>query len=120
MSVTIGPPDMTVVYLCHPVSGDVAGNLRRAERWVKWIETTYPVAVVASWITECRIWDDNNPEHRAAGLRRDFAVLARCDEVWLVGGRISNGMAYEAAYARQCEIPVVDMTSLGDEPPEIG
>jgi len=37
-----------------------------------------------------------------------------------VGGRISSGMAYEAAYARQCEIPVVDMTSLGDEPPEIG
>ena len=117
---TIGPPDMPVIYLAHPLSGDVAANLARAQRWVRYLETEHCVAVVASWITECQIWDDDNAEHRAAGLRRDCAVLARCDEVWLVGGRISNGMAYEAAYARQCEIPVVDMTSLGDEPPEIG
>lgn len=109
---------MKVIYLCHPVSGDVPANLARAKRWVRWVESNHPVAVVASWITECEIWDDDDPEQRAAGLIRDLAVLERCDEVWLVGGRISHGMEIESAHARQHGIRVVSLVELGAEPPK--
>lgn len=108
--------------MAHPVSGDVAANLERAKRWVRWIEESHPdVAVVASWITECEIWDDDNQEHRDAGLARDLAVLARCDEVWLVGPAISRGMRIEADRARARGIPVLDLTIAGCvEPPAVG
>jgi hypothetical protein len=110
---------MKVIYLCHPVSGDVAGNLANAKLWVRWVEENYPVAVVASWITECEIWDDDNPEHRKAGLARDLAVIERCDAVWLVGGRISSGMAAEAAHAEKFGLPINDLTNLGASPPSL-
>lgn len=108
---------MKVVYMCHPVAGDIKGNLARAKRWLRWLEENYPIAIVASWITECEVWDDNNPEQRAAGLERDKAVLERCDGIVLVGGRISNGMAIERAHAESKGLPVTDMTGLGAEPP---
>lgn len=101
---------MKVVYMAHPVSGDIPGNLAKARRWVRFLERTYDVAVVASWITECEIWDDTNPAHRAAGLKRDLAVLRRCDELWLVGPQISKGMRFEAEHAKAHSIPIRDMT----------
>ena len=109
---------MRVVYLAHPLSGDVIGNLASAKRWVRWVETAYPdFAVVASWIVECEIWDDSDPEHRAAGLARDLAVIERCESLVLVGGRVSEGMAAEQRWAMSRGIPVLDLTHLGAEPP---
>jgi hypothetical protein len=110
---------MRVVYLAHPVSGDVPGNLARAKRWVRWIESTYPdVAVVAPWIVACEIWDDADPAQREAGMMRDLAVIGRCDELWLVGGRLSAGMEIEMKHAFSRSIPCWTMFSLGEEPPE--
>ncbi len=102
---------MKVIYMAHPVSGDIARNLSEAKRWIRWIEETHDdVAVVANWITECEIWDDSDPVQRAAGLRRDFAVIARCDELWLVGDHVSAGMRAEREHAEHCGLPVIDYT----------
>ncbi len=115
---------MKLIYLCHPVSGDVQGNLARAKLWLKYATEhfTYfcgePVAVIAPWITDCEIWDDSNPEERAAGLARCRAVLERCDAVCLVGGRISDGMRMEYFHATENHMTVADLTYLGPLPPE--
>jgi hypothetical protein len=102
---------MRVVYMAHPVSGDVEGNLAKARVLIRQMEEAFPdVAIVASWITECEIWDDANPVERAAGLQRDMAVLARCHELWLVGPHVSGGMAMERDHAIGLGIPVRDMT----------
>lgn len=108
---------MLVVYMAHPVAGDVEGNLRRARQWVRWLEHNYPVAVVATWITECEIWDDGDPLQREAGMARNFAVIEKCDAVWLVGGRLSNGMAREREHALLFGRQVHDLLHLGQEPP---
>ena len=107
-----------VVYMAHPVSGDVEGNLRRAKQWLRWYEEQNPTsAVVANWITECEVWDDSNPAHRAAGLERDIAVLKRCDAIVLVGGRVSSGMAGEVAIAEKHGLEIEDLTHLGEVAP---
>ena len=107
---------ISVVYLAHPVSGDVTGNLAEARLWVRHLEENNPnIAIVASWITECEVWDDAKPEERAAGLRRDMAVLAKCDELWLVGPRISEGMQMEKTFAEAKGIPVTDLTGCERE-----
>lgn len=45
--------------------------------------------------------------------------LETVEGVVLVGGRVSAGMAAEAAKARELRLNVIDLTSLGEEPPEV-
>ena len=108
---------MRLIYLAHPVRGDVAGNLARARRWWRWA-VSRGVAVCAPWITECELYDDADEAQRGAAMARNLEALRRCDELWLVGGRISVGMIFELEAARRARVAVVDYTGwLGEEPP---
>ena len=112
---------MRVVYMAHPVSGDVEGNLLRAERWMVWLQAVAFApghAVIAPWLHELRVLrlSDQEPEARELALRRCEAVAALCDAVVLCGGRISEGMGREARAARD----VIDLTGIGPMPPDGG
>lgn len=107
---------MRLVYLAHPYGGNPE-NLARAKRWLAWAIREYPgCAFVANWILEGELFPET-PEERKAGLRRDEAVLARCDELWLVGGEVSPGMEAEAQAAMRNGVHVHDRHYLGKEPP---
>ncbi len=107
-----------VVYIAAPLNAPtregIEENRRTAARWVAWA-ARQGVAPSATWITLSGEWEET-AENRALGLEIDKALVERCDEVWLVGGRVSAGMAIEAAHARALGIQVIDMTSLGREP----
>lgn len=91
-----------LVYMAHPVAGAVRANLVKAEKWVRIIEERFPdVAVLAPWITGARVWNDNVISHRVAQMSRGKSVICRCDEVWLVGEVVSDGMAEEEMFAIQ-------------------
>ena len=108
-----------VVYIAHPLGGgsDREANRINAARWCAWAARARGVAPVADWIILSGELDES-PENRTLGLACDVALVARCDEVWLVGGRVSPGMQVEADAARDLGIPVVDLTSLGRLPPQ--
>ncbi len=109
-----------VVYLAHPAGAATReqhlANLARAKRWFAWA-ARQGVAVVADWIIYCEVWDDFDPAQRWAGLAHDDAQIRRCDEVWMVGGRVSGGMARGRETAKAAGVPAVDLTFLGEEPP---
>ena len=108
---------MRIVYLCHPLNAPtregIDANRLNASRWMAWLAREFPIAPVASWITLSAEWPET-PENRARGLEIDKALVARCDETWMVGGRISEGMKVEAEAARV----VRDLTALGYPAPE--
>lgn len=110
---------MRVVYLAAPLSGPtheaIQGNRARAARWCAWA-VRQGVCPVAMWIVLTGELPET-PENRALGLELDCEVVRRCDELWLVGGRVSSGMQEEALEARRHGIPVLDLTELGEEPP---
>lgn len=107
-----------VVYLAHPYGGDIC-NLSRAKRWLRWAHERFPeMTIIAPWIPTCEVLDDADQEQRERSLEHDCAVVARCDEIWLVGGTISDGMRQEAETAMKYGVKVVDMTRLGPEPPK--
>jgi hypothetical protein len=117
---------MKLVYLAHPLSGDIAANLARAKRWLRWVlDLELPIAPIAPWIDIVEAWEqaDAGKEDgylRWRGLEMDLAVVERCDEIWLVGGTISTGMALERERALKHHLRVNDLTFLGPEPPEVG
>ena len=111
---------MRVVYLAAPVAGAVAENVARAKRWLRWAWRIPDIVPIAPWLTPVELFAadaDDDHEARELGLLRDCAVVARCDELWLVGGRISEGMRREAAAAARAGLVVTDLTGLGKEPP---
>lgn len=110
--------DVRVVYVAHPLNAPTEAernaNIARAARWCAWaFKSGY--APVADWIVLASQLDES---WREQGLRADCALIKRCDELWLVGGRVSEGMRIEAAAARLVGVPVKDLTALGEEPPE--
>jgi len=108
---------LKVVYIAHPLGAgeDRQSNLARAARWVAWAATRKNVAPVADWIV---LASQLSEELRQLGLQIDCSIVERCDELWLVGGRVSPGMVVERDHARACGVRVVDLTGLGEEPPE--
>lgn len=108
-----------VFYMCHPVAGDVAANLERAKRWIRWLHDAIPDGVViAPWILDLETLPlrDVVPADRERGLQRCTAVARRCTGMLLVGGRITAGMQREALEAYYAGIGVFDLTSFGEEP----
>lgn len=110
---------MLVVYIAHPLGSgsDREANRQRAMRWVRWAAEK-GVAPIADWIILASEWRESD-EHRAAGLAIDVELVKRCDELWLVGGRVSRGMRVEADAAIAAGLIVRDMTHLGAEPPVV-
>lgn len=53
-----------------------------------------------------RFLTDSDPDEREIGMLMGQTWLAQCDELWVIGRRISKGMAREIARAEEWGIPV--------------
>ncbi len=111
-----------IACMAHPLGAatpaGITANLERARRWFKWLLETFPtVDFSANWILWCEALDDMNHAHRARGLAFDDEEIKRMDAFWMVGGRISSGMARGRGIALAHGKRVVDLTHLGAEPP---
>lgn len=113
---------MRIIYLAHPLGAPtpegVEANKARARRWIRWIYDHFKdVAVIADWLITVDVLDDFNPEHRAHGMKMNKAIIPRCSEFWMVGGRVSNGMRDESITSIEAQLRIFDLTWLGEEPP---
>ena len=104
-----------LLYVAHPVSGDVLGNISRAYRWFRWLRACFPeVTFAMPWVVNLLCGeDDADPAQRERGLVDCETTARACDGVVLVGGRVSAGMKREAGAARVA----YDLTRMGEEPP---
>ena len=107
---------MKTVWVSHPVAGDVRGNCCRAQMWLEWCSEIAGIEARAPYLASL-LQSGYEERDRAAGLARCVVQIADVDEVWLVGGRISTGMALEEAAAIALGVVVRDLTCLGEFPP---
>jgi hypothetical protein len=83
---------MKVVYIAHPLSGDWEGNTASARRFAERAARTGR-APVAPYLTLDGLLHE--PDDRALGLAIDLAMIPHCDELWLCGPRVTEGMRIE-------------------------
>jgi hypothetical protein len=99
-----------LAYMSHPVAGDAMNNIARACCILRTLIMTYPTyVVIAPWIVECEIFDE--PDAAVTGMQRNRSILQRCDELWLVGPRISSGMRQEQSWAQEYGLVIRDFTN---------
>jgi hypothetical protein len=88
------------VYIASPYHGNVEANTERARRYCYF-------AVRQSCVPACphifitQFLDDSDKEEREAGLYLGLQMLQRCEELWVFGTYISEGMRREIAEAKR-------------------
>lgn len=96
-----------LVYICSPLRGDYEKNIRKAQEACAWVMLNFPDTIaIAPHIYFTQFLDDTNPNERSLGMEAGLALLEKCDELWVIGNRVSEGMAAEIARAEELGIPI--------------
>ena len=101
---------MKIVYIAHPISGDVSANVQKILAIVKEINMEMPnVVPFVPYLADVLTLNDDLMKERLRGLRNCFAVLSSgiVDELWLYGKAVTRGMRAEIDLALENRIPVI-------------
>ena len=93
---------MKKVYICAPLGGDVEGNLERVKRYTRYALMCGTAPVVPHFYALCL--DDNDQTEREIGLAAGLGMLWFCDELWVFGQNITEGMKQELQFCKHLNI----------------
>ena len=94
---------MDAVYVCSRYRGDIQKNTADARRYSRFA-TEQGCVPIAPHLLLPQFMDEET--ERDAALEAGLEILKRCDEVWVFGDEISEGMAGEIAYAEKHGIKI--------------
>jgi hypothetical protein len=94
-----------VIYVCSPLRGDVERNIQKATRYSRYIYSQGGIPL-APHVIFTTFLDEAITEERAAGVEMGLELLAKCDELWCFGNKVSEGMAGEMAAAESLDLRV--------------
>ena len=95
---------MKKVYICSPLGGNIAKNLQKAKEYTKFALLCGTAPVVPHFYAECL--DDNDPKNRELGLAAGMSLLWLCDEVWVFGDTVTDGMRAELKFCKNLNIRI--------------
>ena len=93
-----------LIYVCSPVKGDIEENITRAKDYCKTVLIMGYIPI-APHVAFDGILNDKVQQERETALAIGLELVKRCDEVWVFGNVISEGMQGEIELAKQIGIP---------------
>ena len=99
-----------IVYIAHPISGDVDGNVKKILEIVKSINFLNPFVIpFAPYISDVLALDDSIQEQREKGIANNIYILESgiVNELWVYGDNITKGIKKEIEIATANNIEVV-------------
>ncbi len=101
-------PKPKIVYIAHPIAGDIADNVLKVEAIVReLLRERSEYFPVAPYLEAVRHLDDRIPEDRARAFMVNHACIGSgwIDEIWCVG-RMSEGVKKEILWGLDLELPI--------------
>lgn len=95
---------MRKVYVCAPLGGDVESNLKKVRTYTEYALRCSTAPVVPHFYAECL--DDSIPAEREIGRSAGMSLLWFCDELWLFGDTVTEGIAAELQFCRHLNIRI--------------
>lgn len=101
-----------VVYICSPFSGDIAINAENARKYSRFAvdRNTIPIA---PHLLFPQFMDDAAERETAMSMNK--TLLGRCDELWVFGRHVSNGMKIEICRAKSLGMKIRYFTEEMEE-----
>ena len=93
---------MKKVYICAPLGGNVAENHEKVKTYAKYALMCGTAPVVPHFYALCL--DDSNQTEREIGLAAGLSLLWFCDEMWIFGDIITEGMKAEINFCRNLNV----------------
>nr|DAG23926.1 MAG TPA: deoxyribosyltransferase [Caudoviricetes sp.] len=87
-----------LVYICSPFSGDVSGNIERAKKYSRYAVDSKAIPI-APHLLFPQFMDDD--AERELALFMDMVLLGKCEELWVFGETVTEGMSAEIAKAKR-------------------
>ena len=94
-----------MVYICSPLSGNIAANQRNARRYCRFAVDSGCIPL-APHLYFPQFMDDGNGAERNLALFMDLVLLSKCSELWVFGSHISKGMSIEIEKAKRKGQPI--------------
>ena len=87
-----------IIYVCSPYAGDIQRNVANARRYCRFaVEQGYiPIAphlLFPQFLSE--------ETERELAIFMDLVLLGKCEQLWVFGGEVSDGMRREIGKAKQ-------------------
>lgn len=110
---------MKLVYIASPLRGqhpsgkDYETNIRLAAEYCE-KACSLGVLAFAPHLYFTQFYNDAIPEEREKGLEMGLAMLEKCEELWVMGTCISQGMRGEIARAKELGLPIYHVEAPHD------
>lgn len=104
---------MKLVYIASPLRGDYSKNIEKAAEYCE-KACSLGVLAFAPHLYFTQFYNDTIPEQREKGLEMGLAMLEKCEELWVMGTHISQGMRGEIAHAKSLGIPIYHVETPDD------
>lgn len=89
-----------LVYICSPYSGDIDTNVKKARAFCRFALEMNCIPL-APHLLFPQFMKDNIPQERELVMFMNMVLLGKCNELWVFGDMISNGMEEEIAKAKK-------------------
>ena len=103
-----------LIYVASPFAGDTEHNTERARGYCRFAVSKGCIPL-APHLLYPQFMDDGDLRQRELGLFFATVLLGKCDELWVFGERISDGMSREIAKARKRGLPIRYWSSRCEE-----
>lgn len=100
LTALFGVTDLPIrkVFVCSPYAGCVKANVHNARMYSRFVFLCGCMPITPHLMYP-RFLEDKNTKERDAGLQMGLILLNYCNEIWVFGQKISNGMRREIAFA---------------------
>lgn len=96
---------MKRIFICSPYRGNTRMNTARAICYAEQVAAEGKIPIVPHLYFPIFL-DENNPVQRMNGIEMGLELMEICDEVYVFGFEITEGMRFELDHARQIKKPV--------------
>ena len=88
-----------LVYICAPFSGDIEANKKKVAEFAEHAYQNGCIPVTPHLLFP--FMNDESRQERELALHMDLVLMGKCQEVWVMLGRITSGMSAEIEKAQK-------------------